>query len=133
MMTSEILMLVDLPDIQKSKYLRMKRYFFFKWKNSLNVKGYYMATFSAEVTFKPLIHNVPKWPANAARFLKWVWPFWDIITAWTLSIFRVFLVLILPHSGWIRTRNTLYTDTFHAGYALKFRKNSRLVWKLKEY
>ena len=34
--------------------------------------------------------------------------------AWKVSVFRVFLVCILQHSGWITTRKTLNTETFHA-------------------
>ena len=43
--------------------------------------------------------------------------FFIAYTAWKVSIFGVILVLIFPHSDWIRkvmTRITPNTDTFHA-------------------
>ena len=36
------------------------------------------------------------------------------VTAWKVSVFRVFLVLIFLHSYWMRTRITPNTDTFYA-------------------
>ena len=35
-------------------------------------------------------------------------------TAWKVSIFRVILVRIFPHSDWVRTRITPNKDTFYA-------------------
>ena len=37
-----------------------------------------------KIDFNPLMHNVPKWSetlskANSARFLEFVWQFWDIL------------------------------------------------------
>ena len=54
MMTSQILQFVDIAEIQKSKYLENKTFFLQIKKNSLHIKGYFMAknTFVAEGTFK---------------------------------------------------------------------------------
>ena len=43
-------------------------------------------------------------------------------TAQKVSLFGVFLVSIFPHSYWMRTRQTVNTDTFHAVIVIMFLK-----------
>ena len=53
MIKSQILKTLDLTETQKSRYLQNETLFFFKYKNSLFIKGYFIArnSFAAEVTF----------------------------------------------------------------------------------
>ena len=58
-MTPQILMFVDSLKIQKSKYLENETFFFSNEKiHSLNIKGYNMAKFLAEVTFNENLRPV---------------------------------------------------------------------------
>ena len=62
------------------------------------------------------------WMGSSLLFVYLVYPFslvfchnckqWnEVLTTWNVSVFGVFLVLIFPHSDWIR-RDTLYLSVF---------------------
>ena len=62
------------------------------------------------------------------------------IIAWKVSIFRVFLVRIFPHSNQIRTRKTPNTDTFHAVHWFEmscifqyFIETSSVIYQYQEF
>ena len=57
-------------------------------------------------------------PRKIQCFTKYLWLIYEYDIAWKVSVFGVFLVLIFPHSHWIRT-DTLYLSVF-SPYAEKY-------------